>query len=228
MEGMEGVCKAVFADIFPVRGEVFSVAVHIRQNIHIIVLKQFVQFAQVWPALVMKIPVADRRHDEYAPVAQDALVTDDLRGKRLHHLDGIGTVPTTHEHIAEAFFPENIRQTGVIVRSQRIAGGTDHSARRIFEPLQLFLRKAVQPAEIPVQQAADAAHAAEDAADFFRVFLGFPDDAIGGGVQHAGGAASVNDQQSIEHGFSPVVDGIGERLKIVSRGRVWTSPLSLL
>ena len=139
-----------------------------------------------------------------------------------------GAVSTTHEHIAEAFFLQNVRQTGVIVRSQRIAGGTDHSARRIFEPLQLFLRKAVQPAEIPAQQAADAAHAAEDAADFFRVFLGFPDDAIGGGVQHAGGAASVDDQQSVEHGFSPVFDGIGERLKIVSRGRVWTSPLSLL
>lgn len=139
-----------------------------------------------------------------------------------------GVVPTAHEHVTEAFFLQNVRQTGVIVRSQRMAGGTDHSARRIFEPLQLFLRKAVQPAEIPAQQAADAAHAAEDAADFFRVFLGFPDDAIGGGVQYAGGAASVDDQQSVEHGFSPVVDGIGERLKIVSRDRVWTSPLSLL
>ena len=90
VERVERIGEAILADVFLVRREILAVAVHIRQGLHVVVLEHFIQFSQVRPALVMEIAVADARHDEHAMVGEDALVADDLRGERLHHLNRVG------------------------------------------------------------------------------------------------------------------------------------------
>ena len=90
MEGVEGVGKAVLADVLLLGGEVLAVPVHIRQDVHGIVLEHLVQLPQVGPPLLVEPAVADAGDDKDAPVGHDALVANHLGGKGLHHLDGVG------------------------------------------------------------------------------------------------------------------------------------------
>ena len=117
VERVEGIGKPVFADIFPVCGKVLSIPVHIRQNIHGIVLEHFIQFPQVWPALLVKPPVADAGHNEHASVCQHPFVPDYLCRKRLHHLNGVCPHPVPvvefcrhaeHHHVIFLFRPVHI------------------------------------------------------------------------------------------------------------------------
>ena len=90
MEGVEGVCEAVLADVLLVRGKVLAVAVHVGQDLHVVVLEHVVQLAQVGPALVVEVAVADAGADDNAVLLHHALVADDLGAEGLHHLDGVG------------------------------------------------------------------------------------------------------------------------------------------
>ncbi len=55
--GMEGMGEAVLVGMLPACNKVFSVSVHVRQNIYTVVLEHFIQFPQVRPALLMKLAV---------------------------------------------------------------------------------------------------------------------------------------------------------------------------
>ena len=80
VEGMEGVAVAVPADILLVGGEIFAVPVHVRQDVHVVVLEHFIQLPQVGPPLVVEVAVADGGADDYAVVLHHPLVADDLGG----------------------------------------------------------------------------------------------------------------------------------------------------
>ena len=93
VERMECIGKTVLADVLLLRGKVLTVAVHVRQDVHGIVLEHLVQFSQIRPPLLVEPAVADARHDEHAVVGKHPLMTDDLRGERLHHLDRVRPHP---------------------------------------------------------------------------------------------------------------------------------------
>ena len=122
VEGMEGVGKTVFPDVFRIRSVILSQTVHIRQNIHRIMLKIFIQRPQIRPSGIIKITVAERRAKNHTPVAHDPLESKHLRRERLHHHDGIGTHPvsvmellrhTEYQHVVLLFCPVDV---GSLVR----------------------------------------------------------------------------------------------------------------
>ena len=90
MEGMESVGETVLADIVLAGCEILAVAVHVGQGLHEVMLEHFVQFLGVGPALLVEVAVADGGADDNAVLLHDALMTDDLCGQSLHHLDGVG------------------------------------------------------------------------------------------------------------------------------------------
>ena len=90
MEGMESVGEAVLADVLLVGGEVLAIAVHVGQDVHVVVLEHFIQLPQIGPPLVVEVAVADGGTDNDAVVLHDPLVANNLRGQGLHHLDGVG------------------------------------------------------------------------------------------------------------------------------------------
>ena len=56
-----------------------------------IMLEKLIQFAQVWPALIMKIAITNARYDKNTSIRKNPLVAYYLCRKRLHHLDGVCT-----------------------------------------------------------------------------------------------------------------------------------------
>ncbi len=89
MEGVEGIGEAIFADILLIGGEILTVAIHIRERVHIIMLEHLVQLPEIGPALIVKVAVADGGADNNAFIAHDAFMPDDLRGEGLHHLNRV-------------------------------------------------------------------------------------------------------------------------------------------
>ena len=115
---MKGIGKAVFADIRFIRRKILSVAVHVRQDIHIIMLEHVVQLPQIRPSLIMEKTVADGGTDDNAVITHDSPVTDYLCRQRLHHLDRIGPHAVSvmkilrhaeYHHVVFFLRPRNIR-----------------------------------------------------------------------------------------------------------------------
>ena len=122
VERVEGIGEAVLADVLLVGGEILAVAVHVRQDVHRVMLEHLIQLSQVRPALLVEPAVADAGDDEHAVICQHPLVAYYLGRECLHHLDGIGAHAGTvvevgrhaeHYHIVLLFCPVHI---GALIR----------------------------------------------------------------------------------------------------------------